>query len=67
MYPEREKVGAAPAHSFLEGASPARWKAPTNIAYGGLDRRHLFTLASSTGSAMRARRPVPGHSILSHA
>jgi gluconolactonase len=39
----------------------------TNIAYGGPDRRDLFILEASTGSVMRARMPVPGRAMFSHA
>lgn len=39
----------------------------TNIAYGGPDGRDLFILEASTGSVMRARMPVPGRTMFSHA
>jgi len=39
----------------------------TNIAYGGDDRRDLYIVESATGTVMRARMPVPGCPMFSHA
>lgn len=38
----------------------------TNIAYGGADGRSLFITESSTCKILRARVPVPGHTMFAH-
>ncbi len=37
---------------------------PTNLAYGGPDRRDLYIVESHTGSILRARLPVAGRALL---
>ena len=39
----------------------------TNVAYGGDDRRSLFITESEQGVILRARLPVPGRTMFSHA
>lgn len=39
----------------------------TNVAYGGSDNRDLFITESATGTILRARLPVPGRPMFSHA
>lgn len=39
----------------------------TNLAYGGADGRDLFITESETGQILRARMPVAGHPMFSHA
>ncbi len=39
----------------------------TNCAYGGPDRRSLFITESKSGTILRAKMPVPGRMMYSHA
>ncbi|MEI9805635.1 MAG: SMP-30/gluconolactonase/LRE family protein [Pseudolabrys sp.] len=39
---------------------------PTNIAYGGPDRRTLYIMEAATGSILTARLPSPGRAMYSH-
>ncbi|MGE3922470.1 MAG: SMP-30/gluconolactonase/LRE family protein [Lautropia sp.] len=40
---------------------------PTNIAFGGADRRTLYIMEAATGSILTARLPVAGRAMYSHA
>jgi gluconolactonase len=39
---------------------------PTNLAYGGADRRELYIVESGTGTILRARMGVAGRRLYSH-
>jgi gluconolactonase len=75
-----EQDGLAVAHPGMGGAwifdrrgVPAQFVRspagdfPTNVAYGGADRRDLYIVESATGSILRARVPVAGRRPFSHA
>ena len=75
-----EQDGLAVAHPGMGGAwifdrrgVPAHFVRtpagdfPTNVAYGGADRRDLYIVESATGSIFRARVPVAGRRLFSHA
>ncbi|MBL0419299.1 SMP-30/gluconolactonase/LRE family protein [Ramlibacter sp. AW1] len=71
-----EQDGLAVAHPGMGGAwifdrrgvpalfvrTPAG-EFPTNLAYGGSDRRELFIVESHSGSILRARVPVAGRAL----
>jgi gluconolactonase len=42
-------------------------RAVTNLAFGGDDQRDLFITVSDTNTVARARMPVPGRPMYSHA
>ena len=51
----------------LIAVRPPEGLCPTNVAYGGHDRRTLYITEAYSGTILRAHADVPGRPMFSHA